>query len=116
MSARLLGPVTDADLRRWQRQRLDLLVELVKFGEDRKLTPLSWTLSVHSLVGQATGHANEEKHAAFEAWTTALELARWGEHHHNTGRIHLHAAARDLWGRGVGVTVVADVWDVDPAD
>ena len=112
----LLGPVTDADRRRWQRRWLDLLVELVKFGEDRKLTPLSWTLSVHALVGQATGHDSEEKRAAFDAWATALELARWGEHHHDTGRVHLHASARDLWGRDVGVTVIADVWDDEPAD
>ena len=112
----LLGPITDSDLRGWQRQRLDLLVELVKFGEDRKLTPLSWTLSVHALVGQATGHDSEEKRAAFEAWVTALELARWGEHHHETGRVHLHAATRDLWGRVVGVTVTADLLDDRPAD
>lgn len=112
----LLGPVTDADLRRWQRKRHELLGALLDLQDKRALPPLSWTLSVHALVGQATGHANEERRAAFEEWVGVLDLNRWGEHHHDTGRIHLHAEAKDLWGRGVGVTVIADLWEDHPSE
>ena len=112
----LLGPVTDADLRRWQQQRYDLLGQVLKAGQERDLPPLSWTLSVYALVGTATGHADDEKRAAFDAWVAALDLDRWDEQPHETGRIHLHAVSDDLWGRGVGVTVIADVWEEHPAE
>lgn len=111
----LLGPVTDVDLRRWQRRRYDLLGELVTFGEQRKLTPLTWSLGVHALIGSAGGYHDTERRAAFEDWVTALDLESW-EQRYETGRIHLHAETKDLWGRGVGVTVLADLWEDHPAD
>lgn len=111
----LLGPVTDADLRRWQRRRYEVLGELLDIQDGRRMAPLSWTLSAHGLVGKAVGDHDGERRAAFESWATALGLARWGEHHHDTGRIHLSARLDDLWGRGVGVTVMADLWEDHPA-
>lgn len=112
----LLGPVTDADLRRWQRRRFDLLSELMRAQDQRELPPLTWTLSVHNLVGTVTGHHPNEIRSIFDAWVTALGLDRSPEVHHDTGRIHLRAEAKDLWGRGVGVVVMADVWEDHPAD
>lgn len=111
----LLGPVTDADLRRWQRKRHVLLGELLDLQDERALPPLSWTVGVHALIGAATGHADEEKRAAFDAWAGALEVDGW-EQPYDTGRIHLHAEAKDLWGRGVGVQVLADLWEDHPAE
>lgn len=111
----LLGPVTDADLRRWQRRRSELLDELIAFGEQRELPPLTWTLGVHTLIGAAGGHHDNERRDTFEDWVTALELEPW-EQRYETGRTHLHADTKDLWGRGVGVTVLADLWDDDPAE
>lgn len=111
----LLGPVTDADLRRWQRRRHDLFAELMRAQDDRDLKPLTWTLSVHSLVGKVTGNHPTEIRGTFEEWVIALGLDRSPEVHHDTGRIHLRAATDDLWGRGVGVTVTADMWEDHPA-
>lgn len=111
----LLGPVTDADLRRWQRRRFDLLGELIAFGEKRKLTPLTWSLGVHTLVGGAGGHHDTERRATFEDWAAALALEA-SEARLELGRIHLHAETRDLWGRGVRVQVMADLWEEDPAE
>ena len=54
--------------------------------------------------------------SVIDAWVTALGLDRSPEVHHDTGRIHLRAEAKDLWGRGVGVVVMADVWEDHPAD
>jgi hypothetical protein len=111
----LLGPATDADLRRWQRKRYALLNELLDLQDEAGLTPLSWTLSVHHLVGKATGHHPDEIRSVFEDWVTALNVDRWAQHHHDVGRIHLRAEAKDLWGRGVGVTVIADLWEEHPS-
>src|SRR5690606_29444744 len=85
----LLGPVTDADLRRWQRRRFDLLSELMRAQDQRELPPLTWTLSVHNLVGTVTGHHPTEIRRIFDAWVIALGLDRSPEVHHDTGRIHL---------------------------
>lgn len=104
----LLGPVTDADLRRWQCSRYDRLGELLRLGQDRRLPVLSWTLSDHALIGKATGHANEELRAAFEDWARALGI-EWSEYRNETGRIHLKAT-------GEGVVVMADLWEDHPAE
>lgn len=113
MSGSLLGPVTDADQRRWQRSRLNVLVDLVEFGEEHKLTPLTWTLGVHALFGTSGGHHDTERRTVFEDWASALGLERW-DHQYETGRIHLHAESKDLWGRGVLVQVMADLWVDEP--
>lgn len=112
----LLGPVTDADLRRWQRKRLDLLAELMRTQEERGLPPLVWTLDVHSLVGKVTGHHPTEVRAVFDDWVTALDLVRSPEQYHALGHTHLRAVKDDLGGPGVGVVVMADVWEDHPAD
>lgn len=112
----LLGPVTDADLRRWQQRRLDLLVELVKFGHERCLPPLTWTLGPHALVGRALGADAGWQRAAFETWTAALELNRVEDHVEATGAVRLYADTEDLWGRGVGVTVMAYLLADEDAD
>src|SRR5690606_8750666 len=112
----LLGLVTDADLRRWQRRRFALLIELMRAQDQRELPPLTWTVSVHNLVGTVTGHHPNEIRSVIDAWVTALGLDRSPEVHHATGRIRLRAEAKDLWGRGVGVVVMADVWEDHPAD
>jgi hypothetical protein len=112
----LLGPVTDADLRRWQRRRLDLLAELIRAQDERGLTPLAWTLAVHALVGKVTGDHPTEIRETFDAWVIALGLGRQPETHHDIGRVHLRAATDDLWGRGVGVVVIADLWEDHPAE
>ena len=109
----LLGPTTDADLRRWQRRRVDLLGEIITFGEQHELPPLTWTVGVHTLVGGASGCPDGERRAAFNAWADALGLESW-EHKHETGRVHLQAETDDLWGRGVRVQVMADLWEDEP--
>lgn len=110
----LLGPVTDADLRRWQRARFDLLGELIAFGEKRGLPLLTWTLGVHTLTGQPTDRPGVERRAACEAWAEALGIGLC-EQRGDFGRVHLRAATGDLWDRGVGVVVMADLWEDDPA-
>lgn len=100
----LLGPVTDADLRRWQQQRFDLLGELVRFGHERRLPVLTWTLGPHALVGRAL---DSDKRATFEAWVAALELNRVEDHVESTGAVRLYGDIGDLWGRRLGVTVMA---------
>lgn len=112
----LLGPVTDADLRRYQRHRHGLLTDVIRAQDERDLTPLTWTLSVHSLVGTVGGHHPTEIRETFDAWVIGLGLDRQPEQLHDTGRIHLRAATDDLWGRGVGVVVTADVWEDHPAE
>lgn len=111
----LLGPVTDADLQRWQRKRFTLLSELIAFGEQHKLSPLTWTLGVHALSGQPTNHPDAERRAVCEAWARALGIEVC-EQSGDFGRVHLRAATGDLWDRGVGVVVMADLWEDDPAD
>ena len=60
--------------------------------------------------------SGNEIRSVIDDWVTALGLDRSPEVHHDTGRIHLRAEAKDLWGRGVGVVVMADVWEDHPAD
>lgn len=111
----LLGPVTDADLRRWQRRRYELFGEFLDLMDERGLPVLSWRVGNHALLGEATTQlSSAEKRHAFEAWVTALGLQEWVPHTSDTGRTHLHAATNDWQGRGVPVAVVADVWDDDP--
>lgn len=111
----LLGPVTDADLRRWQRGRFDLLGELIAFGEQRGLPALTWTLGVHTLSGQPTSYPDAERRAVLVAWAEALGLP-WEEKRGDFGRVRLRAATGDLWDRGVGVVVMADLWDDEPTE
>lgn len=103
----LLGPVTDADLRHLQQQRLDLLNELAKFGHEQRLPVLTWTLGPHALVGHALGSDRGQQRTAFEAWAAALELNRVEDYAETTGAVRLYADTGDLWGRGVSVTVMA---------
>lgn len=111
----LLGPVTDADLRRWQRRRHDLLGEFLTLADERGLPVLSWKVGNHALVGEAHQPNHAARRHAWEAWVTALDLDRWEPSTSASGRTHLHAITRDWQSRGVDVAVVADVWD-DPAD
>lgn len=109
----LLGPVTDADLRRWQRRRYELLGEFLDLMDERGLPVLSWQVGGHTLVGTATQLSSRDKRQAYREWVTAIELKEWVPSTSETGRTHLHAVAENWHGRGVTVVVVADVWDAD---
>lgn len=111
----LLGPVTDADLRRWQRRRHELLGEFLDLMDERGLPVLSWKVGgAHALVGEATQLSSADKRAAYQEWVTALGLDEWAPSTSDTGRTHLHAVTDNWQGRGVPVVVVADVWDQNP--
>ena len=110
----LLGPVTDADLRRWQRRRHELLGEFLDLMDERELTPLSWKVGNHALIGEATHFSSADKRHAFREWVTALGLEEWAPSTSASGRTHLHAVTNDWRGRGVPVVVVTDVYDDDP--
>ena len=110
----LLGPVIDADLRRWQRRRYDLLGEFLDLGDRWDLPVLSWRVGDHSLIGEAHQPDHGHRRGAFRGWVTALELHEWKPSTSDTGRTHLHAVTRDWQGRAVDVVVVADVWDSEP--
>jgi hypothetical protein len=107
----LLGPVTDADLRRWQRRRYDLLGEFLDLMDERGLPVLSWRVGGHALVGEATQLSSADRRDAYREWVAALGLEEWAPSTSDTGRTHLHAVTNDWRGRGVSVVVVADVWD-----
>lgn len=109
----LLGPVTEADLRRWQRRRHELLGEFLDLMDERELTPLSWKVGNHALIGEATQLSSTDKRHAYEEWVAALGLEEWAPSTSDTGRTHLHAVTNDWEGRGIPVVVVADVWDSD---
>lgn len=112
----LLGPVTDADLRRWQRRRYEMLGEFLDLAEERGLPVLSWKVGNHALVGEAAGPDHAARRRAWEAWVTALGLDKWAPSTSAAGRTHLHAVTRGWEGRGVDVAVIADVWDDEPTE
>lgn len=112
----LLGPVTDADLRRWQRRRYELLGEFLDLQDQRGLPVLSWKVGNHALVGEAAGPDHADRRRAWEEWVTVLDLDQWAPSTSAAGRTHLHAVTRDWQGRGVDVAVIADVWDDEPTD
>jgi hypothetical protein len=111
----LLGPVVDADLRRWQRRRYVLLGEFLDLGDRRELPVLSWRVGDHSLIGEAQQPDHGHRRVAFCEWVDALDLYEWKPSTSATGRTHLHAMSRDWQGRAVDVVVVADVWDSESA-
>lgn len=111
----LLGPVTDADLRRWQRKRHVLLGEFLDLADTRSLPVLSWRIGDHALVGEAHQPDHAARRHAWESWVTALELDQWAPSTSATGRTHLHAVTRNWQDRGADVVVVADVWE-EPTD
>lgn len=113
MSGSLLGLISDADRRRWQRRRHDLLGEFLDLADERDLPVLSWRVGDHSLVGEAHQPDHALRRRAWRIWVGALDLDEWKPHASETGRTHLHALTRDWQGRGVDVVVVADVWDTD---
>lgn len=107
----LLGPVTDADRRRWQDRAYKLLGELLERGWEHDLPPIFWRLKDSAvIVGEPVGSG--DKRAVWEAWVTVLELDRWAEQPPTgSGRVHLHAVTKDWRGRHVDVAVIADVWE-----
>lgn len=109
----LLGPVTDADLRRWQRRRLELLNEFADLADEQELPVLTWKVGDHALVGEAH---QPLRRRAWEKWVEALGLDQWKPSTSENGRTHLHAVTRNWQGRGVDVVMIADVRDVEPAD
>src|SRR5690349_6924942 len=112
----LLGPGTDADLRRWQRRRHELLGEFLDLADTRRLPVLSWKVGNHALVGEAVDPEHAARRRAWEDWVGARGLDQWKPSTAGTGRTHVHAVTRNWQGRGVDVAVVADVWDDEPAD
>jgi hypothetical protein len=109
----ILGPVTDAERRGWQRRNAFALVELLKAANDVDLPPLAWSVTtVTGLVGRCTEMGAQAQREAFEAWAKFLApVKRWPERR-NSDRIHLHAT-RERYGAGPGVQVVimADLYD-----
>lgn len=110
----ILGPVTDADLRRWQMRRYELLGGILTVGAEQGLT---WLVSEHALVGQAHYSDHGERRSAIEAWAAALDLERADDHVYASGTsMRVRASTKDLWGRGGSVTVMADVVEKEPGD
>lgn len=112
----LLGPATDADLRRFQRRRYDLLGEFLTLAEERRLPVLSWRVGNHTLLGESTAPDHAVRLRAWEEWVEVLGLDQWAPSTSVSEWTHLHAVTRDWQGRGIDVAVVADVWDREPAD
>lgn len=109
-------PLTDTDLRRWQLARYRILGEILTFGEQHRLPPLTWTLGVYSLAltGNPTSYPDPERRGLVETWAQELGLPLT-EERGDFGRVHLRASGYP-WGQGVQVVVRADVWEDHPAD
>jgi hypothetical protein len=114
----ILGPVTAAERRGWQRRNALALVELLKAAHEGDLPPLAWSVTtVTGLVGRCTEMGAQAQREAFEAWATFLApVERWPERR-NSDRTHLHAT-RERYGTGQGVQVVimADLYDEPEVD
>lgn len=107
----LLGPLTDADLRRMMRRRYKLLGEFLDLADEHDLPPLTWKVGNHALAGEATQPEYADRRRAWEQWVTVLHLERWEPSTSASGRTHLHAVTQDWRGSHVPVAVVADVFD-----
>ncbi|OLT12940.1 hypothetical protein BJF79_03305 [Actinomadura sp. CNU-125] len=95
----LLGPITDADLRRWQMQRYALLGDVLKVGQQHQLPPLTWRVTEYAVVGDLYGIPDGQRRRVFWAWVTALglETANESETSSDSGSVYLRAAAPDGW-------------------
>jgi hypothetical protein len=73
----LLGPVADADRRRWQMASSRALGEILKRADKRKLKPLTWHLGT-ALVGHVNatdyGNIDQAVTAVFGQWCELLHL------------------------------------------
>ncbi|MGK5533421.1 hypothetical protein [Streptomyces sp. URMC 129] len=118
----ILGEITDADRRRWQREKANRLIELLAAGANAELPPVTWSVpATGALYGQAMDPEPAARRVAFEAWATWLEgryghedrltVERWPEREHN-GYVHLHVVVAKDIGTGrplVEIVVTADV-------
>jgi hypothetical protein len=71
----LFGPADDTDLRRWQREKLIALTELVNLGQEKRLPPLAWKLpdGAGDLIGTVAVYGRDQHpRTVFDAWCTAL--------------------------------------------
>jgi hypothetical protein len=105
MTASLFGPVTDVDLRRWQRRNYLLLGKLL----DRDLPVIDWTVTPHTLLGRCSDTDPARRREAFQQWVTALCLDRWCDRVSPGGTVHLHAVTQNWDGTGVTIGVIADI-------
>ena len=104
----MIGPITDAGRRGWQRRAVRVLAELLaRAGRD--LPPLRWTVATRAaLTGYVEEYDPTRARQQFEAWTAAVGATPWPERGPAGGRIHLHAV-REHYDGLVTVAVIADI-------
>jgi hypothetical protein len=120
----LLGPVTDADRRVWQRRDLDALTRIVELTTAATLPPITWTLTgsgVHGRVG-AYYDGEHDQAAVWHEWAAALRTLcgepEWERHTPGFGGTVHHTAkfVLRLTDRGWPRCDVSILADVTPAD
>jgi hypothetical protein len=103
----MIGPITDAERRGWQRRAVRVLSELLA-GPGRDLPPLRWEVDRGaSLVGRVEPRDSATARRHFEAWAWAVGAQTRPEFADMFG-VHLRAA-RDHYDGLVTVVVVAEI-------
>jgi hypothetical protein len=75
----VIGPITDAERRGWQRRTVRVLADLLD-GPGRDLAPLRWTVAARAgLVGFVESHDATIGRQHFEAWVEAIGARPWPE-------------------------------------